>query len=303
MNSTKSRFFRAQKLAPYLFISPFFILFLVFGVYPVGYSIVSSFFNWKLIGQTPPVFVGFENYVNVLTVDPFFGLAMVNTLVLLVFGSLFQHVIALPLAILINSKLVKAKEVFKTAFFLPYITSTVSVVIIFGNLFDTNYGLINWVMSLFGLAPVRWGAEPLGVKIVLSTILNWKYIGWNLVIYLAGLQTIPQELYEAAEMDGASGWRKHLSITIPQLYPVIFLAVSLSIIGGMQIFEEPYVFTGGFDNMGGPDNTGLTAAFYLMFTAFKAYKIGKGSAIAWILFVAILGLNAINRQVTKRYQD
>jgi len=298
----KAHFLRGQSLAPYLFISPFFILFLIFGVYPIGFSIISSFFNWKLIGQAPPVFTGVDNYVNVLTIDPFFWLALTNTVVLLITGSLLQHIIALPLAIMVNSTMVRGKEIFKTAFFVPYITSTVSVVIIFGNLFDTNFGIINWILSWFGQPPVRWGMESAGIKIVLSTILNWKFIGWNMVIYLAGLQAIPKELYESAEMDGAGSWRKHLSITIPQLYPIIFLAVALSIIGGMQIFEEPFVFTGGYDNLGGDQNSGLTAAYYLMFTAFKAYKIGKGSAIAWILFLAILGLNAINRAATKKYE-
>ncbi len=299
----RKRRMRAQQWAPYVFISPFFILFLVFGVYPIGYSIVSSFYNWKLIGTKPPVFIGFDNYVNVLTIDPFFLSAVVNTVFLMITGSLLQHVIALPLAILLNSRIVRAKELFKTAFFLPYITSTVSVVIIFGNLFDTNFGLINWVLGLFGLPHFRWSGEDLGIKVILSTILNWKFIGWNTVIYLAGLQAIPAEMYEAAEMDGASGFIKHWKITIPQLYPIIFLAVSLSIIGGMQVFEEPFVLTGGYDNMGGSGNSGLTAAFYLMFTAFKAYKIGKGSAIAWLLFITILGLNAINRQVTRKYNQ
>ncbi len=294
---------KAQDVAPYVFIAPFFILFLVFGVYPIGFSIVSSFFNWRLIGNKPPEFIGFDNYVNVITVDPFFNSALVNTVILLITGSLLQHVIALPLVILLNSKLVRAKELFKTAFFLPYITSTVSVVIIFGNLFDTNFGMINWILSFFGQDPIRWGAEETGIKVILSTILNWKFIGWNTVIYLAGLQAIPNELYEAADMDGARTFTKHWKITVPQLYPIIFLAVSLSIIGGMQIFEEPFVLTGGYDNMGGDNNSGLTAAYYLMFTAFKAYKIGKGSAIAWLIFIAILGLNAINRSITKKYQD
>jgi ABC-type sugar transport system permease subunit len=303
MLTLKKNYMWGQTLAPYIFISPFFILFLVFGAYPIGYSVVTSFYNWKLIGSAAPTFIGFDNYVNVLTIDPFFWIAMINTVVLLVFGSLLQHVIAVPLAIMLNSKLVKAKEIFKTTFFLPFITSTVSVVIIFGNLFDTNFGMINWVLSLFGVDPIRWAAEETGVKVILSTILNWKFIGWNTVIYLAGLQAIPHELYEAAEMDGASTFRKNWSVTIPQLFPIIFLAVSLSIIGGMQIFDEPFVLTGGYDNMGGPGNTGLTGAFYLMFTGFKAYKVGKAGAIAWIIFIAILGMNAINRKVTKRFQD
>ncbi len=227
---------------------------------------------------------------------------MVNTLILLLTGSLLQHFFALPLAIIINSKLVKGKEFFKTAYFLPFITSTVSVVIIFGNIFDTNFGLMNWLIGLFRHAPnIRWTGDSLGIKVVLSTMLNWKFIGFNMVVYLAGLQAIPAELHESAEIDGAGAFRKHWSITLPQLLPVIFFAVALSIIGGMQIFEEPYVLTGGYDNMGGDGNSGLTAAYYLMFTAFKAYKVGKGSAIAWLIFVAIIAMNAINRRVTRRY--
>ena len=284
--------------APYLFISPFFILFAVFGLFPIGYSIAMSLFDWNITGAG--AFVGLKNYVNVLSIDPFFLQAVWNTVVLLLFGSLLQHFIALPLAILINSKLVAGKEFFKTAYFLPYVTSTVAVVIIVSNLFDTNFGFVNWVIGLFGGQPVDWLGQSFGIKIALSVVLNWKYVGWNMVIYVAGLQSIPADLYEAAEIDGAGTLRKHLSITLPQLVPVIFFAVSLSIIGGMQLFEEPYVMTGGYENMGGDGNSGLTAAFYLMFTAFKAGRFGKASAIAWILFVVILALNWLNRKATER---
>ncbi|MBU0936196.1 MAG: sugar ABC transporter permease [Spirochaetes bacterium] len=289
--------------APYIFISPFFVLFCVFGIYPILYSITTSFFDWKLIGTSAPKFVGLGNYINVLTIDPFFWKALLNTVVLLIFGSLLQHFIAIPLAILINSHAIKRKEFFKTTFFLPYITSTVSVVIIFGMLFDTNYGLVNWIISLFSDGEnIRWMQEASGIKIVLSIILNWKFIGWNMVIYLAGLQAIPYELYEAAMIDGASTFRKHISITLPQLLPIIFFGVALSIIGGMQVFEEPFILTGGYDNLGGAENSGLTAAYYLMFTAFKAYRLGKGSAIAWLLFLVIIILNGINRKVTQKLQ-
>jgi ABC-type sugar transport system permease subunit len=288
--------------APYVFISPFFILFCIFGIYPITYSILTSFFDWKLMGTKMPKFIGLGNYVNIFTKDPFFWKAMVNTLVLLFFGSIIQHLIALPLATIVNSSFLRGKEFFKTTFFLPYITSTVSVVLIFGNLFDTNYGTINWLLSLMGYEgeKIRWTQEAIGVKVILSMILNWKFIGWNMIIYLAGLQAIPVELYESADIDGAGSFRKLWSITLPQLMPIIFFGVSMSIIGGMQMFEEPFILTGGYDNMGGPENSGLTAAYYLMFTGFKAYKIGKGSAIAWILFLFILGLNGINRMVTNR---
>ncbi|MBN1241147.1 MAG: sugar ABC transporter permease [Spirochaetales bacterium] len=295
---------RRQKIAPYVFIAPFFVLFLVFGLYPIGYSIWSSFFSMKLIGNAAPEFVGFRNYVNVLTVDPFFYQALLNTVILLFTGSLLQHFIALPLAILVNGRFVRGRELFKTAYFLPYITSTVSVVVIFGTLFDTNYGLVNWLIGLFSDGEkIRWLQEAPGIKAVLSVILNWKFVGFNMVVYLAGLQAIPTELYEAAEVDGATKLRQHLSITLPLLLPVIFFAVSLSIIGGMQIFEEPYILTGGYDNMGGDANSGLTAAYYLMFTAFKAYRLGKGSAIAWILFLVIIALNAVNRRVTRHLEN
>lgn len=289
---------RGKGRIPYLFIASFFILFAVFGVFPIGYSVVMSLFNWKMSG--PVEFVGLGNYVNALTVDPFFLTAVLNTLVLLLTGSLLQHLIALPLAIVVNSRFVKGKEFFKTAYFLPYITSTVAVAIIFANLFDTNYGFINWALGLFGAEPVAWLADPVGIKAALSAVLNWKYVGWNMVIYLAALQSIPAELYEAVEMDGAGTLRKHLAITLPHLMPVVFFAVSLSIIGGMQIFEEPFVLTGGYENMGGEGNSGLTAAFYLMFTAFKAGRLGKASAIAWIIFVVILLLNRVNRMATDR---
>jgi ABC-type sugar transport system permease subunit len=278
-------------------------LFCIFGVYPICYSIVTSFFNWPLLGNAAPKFIGFGNYENILTRDPFFFKALYNTVILLIFGSLMQHVLAVPLAIMINSKIISNKEFFKTTFFLPYITSTVSVVIIFGLLFDTNYGLVNWVISFFSdRAKIRWMFEPQGIKAVLAFILNWKFIGWNMVIYLAGLQAIPGELYEAAEIDGASTFRKHLSVTLPQLYPIMFFAIALSIIGGMQIFEEPFILTGGYDNLGGAQNSGLTSAYYLMFTAFKAYRLGKGSAIAWLLFLVILTMNGINRMTIKRLQ-
>ncbi len=292
------------KWAPYLFISPFFVLFCIFGIYPIGYSIVTSFFDWKLIGSSTPKFIGLGNYVNVLTVDPYFWRALFNTVVLLLTGSLLQHFFAVPLAVLINSKRVKNKELFKTAFFLPYITSTVSVVIIFGILFDTNYGVVNWLISkVSDREKIRWMQESFGIKVILSFILNWKFIGWNMVIYLAGLQAIPGELYESAEIDGATKVRQFFSITLPQLLPIIFFALALSIIGGMQIFEEPFILTGGYENLGGAQNSGLTAAYYLMFTAFKAYRLGKGSAIAWLMFLVIIMLNGINRKVTNRLQN
>ncbi len=130
-------------------------------------------------------------------------------------------------------------------------------------------------------------------------MLNWRFIGWNTIIYLAGLQAIPHSLYEAADIDGAGPIAKHWFITLPQLIPIIFFAVTMSIIGGMQVFDEPFVLLGGYEQMGGNMNSGLTSAFYLMFTGFKASRFGKGSAIAWLLFFIIFIMTVINRKITK----
>ena len=284
--------------APYLFISPFFILFAIFGVYPIGYSIVMSFFRWTMAG--PGDFVGIRNYVTLLSIDPFFWKAMVNTFWLLIFGSLTQHFIAIPLAITLNTPRLAGKEFFKTAFFVPFITSTVAATLIFSQLFDNNFGWINYIINFFGFENIRWFNQEWPAKIMIATLINWRFIGWNTIIYLAGLQTIPLELYESARIDGASRWQQHMKITLPLLIPIIFFSVTLSIIGGMQIFDEPYVLMGGYETMGGISNTGLTSAYYLMFTGFSVTRFGKASAVAWLLFIVIVVLTIINRRVTNR---
>ena len=298
MGSLRSR----QRLLPYLFISPFFILFVIFGLYPIGYSIYISFFRWGLTG--PSEFVGLRNYGLLFTTDPFFLKSLVNTLILLVTGSLLQHFFAIPLAILLNNNRLKFRHLFRATYFLPFITSTVSIVIIFTQLFDHNFGWINYVLStLFGIEPIKWFSDPPAVKGALSIMLNWKYIGWNTIIYLAGLQNISPSYYEAARIDGAGTLRQHISITLPLLLPIIFFTITLSIIGGMQIVDEVFVLLGGFEGLGGPQNSGLTTAFYLLYTAFSAGRLGKGAAIAWLLFVVIILMTLINRLVTNKLEN
>ena len=291
-----------QKLAPYLFVSPFFILFLIFGLYPLVYSIYMSFFDMRMVGNRG--FVGISNYTRLFTTDTFFMKSVVNTSLLLIFGSMMQHVFAIPLAIAVNSKRVKARHLFKTLYFAPFITSAVATVIIFGMVFDQNYGLLNWVLeSVFQIeGGIRWLTQDGPIKAAISILLNWRFIGFNMVIYLAGLQGIPHELYEAAEMDGASTLQMHRYITVPMLIPIIFFAVTLSIIGGFQLFDEPFILMGGYDSVGGPNQAGLTVAYYLMFLGFQNGRLGRGAAVAWVLFLIILLFTFINRKVTNRLQ-
>lgn len=290
-----------RKLTPYIFISPFFILFLIFGFYPITYSIYISFLKQPLSG--PGEFVGLKNYINLFTKDPFFGKSIRNTLVLLLTGSLLQHFFAIPLAILLNNAKLKFRHLFRATYFLPFITSTVSIAIIFGHLFDHNYGSINHLLGVFGVPPIKWYSDPLAIKGTVSILLNWKYIGWNTIIYLAGLQNIPPTLYEAARIDGAGPIRQHTLITIPLLLPIMFFTITLSIIGGMQIIDEVYVLFGGFEGLGGNQNSGLTTALYLMYTAFGVGRLGKGSAIAWLLFVIIITMTMINRVITSKLES
>ena len=289
-----------QKLAPYVFISPFFIIFAAFMIFPLGFSIFLSFQKWSGMGTMQ--FTGLKNFTFLLFHDVYFWKTIGVTIWLLFFGSLSQHIFAIPLAIVLNSKLIRGRDLFRTAYFLPVITSAVSVAIIFQNVFNMKYGLLNYLTGLFGMAPVDWINWSWSIPIAIAIVINWRWIGWNTLIYLAGLQSIPNELYESADIDGASLVTKHVNITIPMLLPIIFFAVTMSIIGGMQIFDEPFVLTQGYLWMGGANNAGFTAAFYILWSLQRAGKYGRGSAIAWLLFLLVLIMTFINRAVTNYYQ-
>ncbi len=291
----------SKDIAPYIFVSPFFILFCIFGLYPIGYSFFISFFDMRLAGSRG--FVGLNNYTRLFTTDQFFVKAFFNTVILLVTGSLLQHLFAVPMAIMMNNPKLKGRDTYKALFFAPYITSAVATVIIFGMVFDINYGLLNWVLeNIFGIDAVRWNTTNFGIKAAISIMLNWRFIGFNMVLYIAGLQGIPTELYEAAEVDGATGFQKHWYITVPLLIPIIFFGVTLSIIGGFQLFDEPFVLLGGYEQLGGPGQNGLTMAFYLMWLSFKSGFLGRGSAVAFVMFFIILVFTWITRRAANKLQ-
>src|SRR6056297_3193414 len=191
-----------KRIAPYVFISPFLILFAVFGIFPILYSFTISFFKWTIAGAQE--FRGIQNYISLLTTDPFFKGSLRTTFILLVFGSLLQHVFPIPLAIVLNNEKVTGSGFFKGMYFLPYITSTVVIALVFNQLFEQNYGWFNYLLvNVFGFDRVAWVQNPTAIKASISIMVNWRFIGWNTVIYLAGLQSIDKSLYEAAEIDGA----------------------------------------------------------------------------------------------------
>jgi len=279
---------------PYLFLSPFFLLFGIFGIFPIVFSFVLMFQQWDPVqGFGAMQFVGFENILFTLE-DPWVWKSLANTFWLAVASGLPQHLVAVPLAYLINEKLQGSRNALMGAYFLPYITSTVAIAMMFTTLFSTDYGLVNALLETLQQWPILswlipkqhidWLGTPETVKPVIALVVFWRYLGFNLILYVAAMQSIPRELYEAARMDGAREWRIFWSITLPQLKPMMVFSLTLSVIGGLQLFEEPFILTGG---KGGVEQAGMTTAMYMYRTAFEFNDFGLASAMSWLLFLMI----------------
>lgn len=279
---------------PYVLLSPFVILFCVFGVFPLVFSLYLAFQSWEpTSGLDAMRFVGIENFVFALQ-DEWFWKSLKNTGWLAVASGVPQHLVAIPLAVFIHTSFKRSRDSVVGAYFMPYITSTVAIAIMFSSLFSTDFGLINQGLRLLqqlpllgGLLPaepIDWMGRPENIKPAISMIVFWRYVGFNVVLYLAALQTIPKDIYEAATMDGAGRLQQFFYITLPSLKPMIFFGVTLSVIGGLQLFEEPFILTGG---RGGSDQAGMTTAIYLYRMAFDFNDFGAASAMSWLLFIVV----------------
>ena len=298
----------SPRLAPYVFISPFLVLFAVFGLFPLMFSLWLAFQSWEpTSGMDAMKFVGLENFAFALQ-DEWFWKSLRNTGWLAVASGVPQHLVAIPLAVFIHTSFKRLRNAAVGAYFLPYITSTVAIAIMFSSLFSTDYGLINVGLKAMSQVPVLgwfmptdpidWMGRPENIKPAVAMIVFWRYVGFNVVLYLAALQTIPKDLYEAATMDGAGRLQQFAFITLPSLKPMIFFGVTLSVIGGLQLFEEPFILTGG---RGGSDQSGMTTAIYLYRMAFDFNDFGAASAMSWLLFVVVAVLTwATNRAFNPR---
>jgi multiple sugar transport system permease protein len=275
----------SPRWAPYVLISPFLILFLVFGLGPLLFSLYLAFQTWEpTAGLQAMEYAGVGNFAFALE-DEWFWKSLKNTGWLAVASGVPQHLVAIPLAVFIHTSFKRLRDGVIGAYFLPYITSTVAIAILFSSLFSTDYGLINVGLgALFGGEPIDWLGAPENIKPAIAMIVFWRYVGFNVVLYLAALQTIPKDLYEAATMDGAGRLQQFFHITLPSLKPMIFFGVTLSVIGGLQLFEEPFILTGG---RGGSDQAGMTTAIYLYRMAFDFNDFGAASAMSWLLFLVV----------------
>ena len=283
--------------APYVFLSPFVALFAVFGVFPLAFSLYLAFQTWEpTSGLGAMEFVGWGNYAFALQ-DEWFWKSLKNTGWLALASGVPQHLVAIPLACFIHASFKQLRNGVVGAYFMPYITSTVAIAILFSSLFSTDYGLINVAINVLGQVPglgwlmpanpIDWLNEPGNIKPAIAMIVFWRYVGFNVVLYLAALQTIPADIYEAATMDGAGRLQQFFHITLPSLKPMIFFGVTLSVIGGLQLFEEPFILTGG---RGGTDQSGMTTAIYLYRMAFDFNDFGAASAMSWLLFILVAAL-------------
>ena len=283
-NAIKRLFF-SRKAAPYLFIAPFIISFLLFWAAPITRSVMMSF-EHRIPGYTE--FVGFENYERMFG-DRLFWLAVNNSLRYMLLTLVILVPIPLALAVMINSKLGsrKVKAFFKTAMFLPALTSVVVAGIVFRLIFsEGSNALMNQVIGLFGIEPNRWLRNDLTGLMVLLLLAFWRWAGVNLMYFLAALQQVPDELYEAAAIDGASKWRTFWSITLPSIKPTILFVVTISVFGGLSMFVESFMLWGATS----PQNIGLTIVGYLYRLGIDRGDWGYASAVGVVLLVLAINL-------------
>ncbi|MFI1395593.1 carbohydrate ABC transporter permease [Streptomyces sp. NPDC020681] len=285
-----------RTLSPYAYVAPFFTLFAAFGLFPLIYTAFVSLYRVEL--QTPGdmEWRGFGNY-TALFGDEIFWTALRNTFTIGVLSTVPQLVMALGLAHLLNYRL-RGRTFLRTAMLLPYATSVAAATLVFAQLFGRDFGLINYVFGLVGFGPVDWQAGTVSSQIAVSTIVIWRWTGYNALIYLAGMQTIPSELYEAAEMDGASRWRQFIHVTLPGLRPTILFTVVVSTIGATQLFGEPLLFEGSIS--GGISHQYQTLGLYMYEQGWGFFHLGRAAAIAWVMFLLILVLVGVNALIARR---
>jgi cellobiose transport system permease protein len=279
-----------RALPQYAAVSPFFILFAVFGAFPILFSIWLSFHSWDGIGQLK--WVGLEQYSYLLT-DPSFWKSITNTLIIWVISTVPMLLLALVIANALHNA-TRFRSFYRIAYFVPNITSVVAVTMVFGSVFSNNFGLLNALLQSVGLQKIEWLSAPWGIKVAIASIVLWRWTGYNAIIFLAGLQAISSDVYEAAKMDGASPRQTFWRITVPLLRPVILFTAVTSTIGGLQIFTESQVLFGSSGAIGGPGDGGLTIVSYLYDSAFGKHQFGYGAAIGWALFILIVLFSIIN---------
>jgi cellobiose transport system permease protein len=278
----------------YAYVAPFFLVFAAFSLYPFLYTAWVSLHRTSLSDIDGGTWVGLQNYRDLLQSE-FFWNAARNTLTIGILATVPQLCMALGLAHLLNYKL-RNRTFFRTVMLMPYATSIAAATLVFAQLFGRDYGLINTALEAVGLQRIDWESGTWSSQFAIAVIVTWRWTGYNALIYLAAMQSIPGELYEAAEMDGASRWRQFLHVTIPSLRPTILFTVVVSTIGAVQLFGEPLLFAGNGTTSGGSSGQYQTLGLLMYQQGWSNFHIGQAATTAWAMFMIILvvvGLNAV----------
>ncbi|WP_435615232.1 carbohydrate ABC transporter permease [Streptomyces coelicoflavus] len=292
------RWQRDIRWSPYAFVSPFFLLFVAFGLFPLVYTGWASLHTVELTAPTDMKWTGLDNYTRIFD-DDFFWNAAKNTLFIGIISTVPQLLMAMGLAHILNYKL-RASTFYRVVMLAPYATSIAAASLVFVLLFGRDYGMINWFLDLVGLDKIDWQNGSWASKFAVSSIVIWRWTGYNALIYLAAMQAIPQDLYESAALDGASRWRQFIHVTLPSLRPTILFTVVVSTIGASQVFGEPLLFDANKGASGGSQHQFQTLGLYLYEQGWVNQHLGRASAIAWAMFLILIVIGILNAVISRR---
>ena len=270
--------------AAYFFLAPAVSAIFIFFFIPVIAALIISFTDfdiYALSSLSNTRFIGFTNYISLFN-DPLFWTALKNTFYYVIGAGPISVIISLCAALLLNSKLVKFKSIFRLAYFIPVVTTLVAVAIIWRFIYHPKFGMLNYLLSFIGINPVDWLGDPNWAMPAIMLMSVWKNFGYNMIIFIAGLQNIPEELYEAAIIEGANAWQRFKKITLPMLIPTTIFVSIITIIGFFQLFAEPYIMT-----QGGPLNKTLSIVGYMYQEGFRWWNMGYSASLAFVLFIII----------------
>lgn len=284
------------RAAPYGFVAPFFVVFAAFSLYPFIYTAWVSLHQVELATLDTMSWKGFGNYVDLLH-DSRFWNALRNTVTIGIISTVPQLLMALGLAHLLNYRM-RASLFFRVASLVPYATSVGAAALVFTMLFERDFGMINWALGVVGIDPVEWEADKWPAQFAISSIVIWRWTGYNALLYLAAMQAIPAERYEAASIDGASRWKQFTQVTVPGIRSTIVFTIVLSTIGATQLFGEPLIFGQGPNGVtGGAANQYQTLGLLLYEEGWKNYQMGRAATVAWAMFLLLILVFAVQRLI------
>ncbi|HRN26724.1 MAG TPA: sugar ABC transporter permease [Ignavibacteriaceae bacterium] len=288
--------FKTTINAAYIFLAPALSAIFIFFFLPVIAAFVMSFTDFDIyaLGNLSTVrFIGLDNYIKLFD-DPLFYTALQNTFYFVILAGPLSIAVSLGAALMLNSKLVKYKAIFRLSYFIPVVTTLVAVAIVWRFIYHPKFGIINYLLSLIGIAQVDWLGDTATAMPAIVLMSVWKNFGYNMIIFIAGLQNIPEDLYEASSIEGASGWQQFKSITLPMLAPTTIFISLITMIGYFQFFAEPYIMT-----QGGPLNSTLSVVQYMYQEGFKWWNMGYSASIAFVFFFIILLGTIIQLKIQK----